>query len=145
MLKEFKTFIMRGSVLDLAIGVIIGGAFGKIVASLVADILNPIIGLALGKVDFSNLFIALNGQTYATIADAKKAGAPTINYGLFINSVIEFVIVAFVIFMIIKQVNRFMPAPPPAPPAPATKECPECKSTIAAAARRCPHCTSTVA
>ena len=145
MLKEFKTFIMRGSVLDLAIGVIIGGAFGKIVASLVADILNPIIGLALGKVDFSNLFIALNGQSYATIADAKKAGAPTINYGLFINSVIEFVIVAFVIFMIIKQVNRFMPAPPPAPPATATKECPECKSTIAAAARRCPHCTSTVA
>ena len=145
MLKEFKTFIMRGSVLDLAIGVIIGGAFGKIVASLVADILNPIIGLALGKVDFSNLFIALNGQSYATIADAKKAGAPTINYGLFINSVIEFVIVAFVIFMIIKQVNRFMPAPPPAPPAPATKECPECKSTIPAAARRCPHCTSTVA
>jgi large conductance mechanosensitive channel len=145
MLKEFKTFIMRGNVLDLAIGVIIGGAFGKIVASLVADILNPIIGLALGKVDFSNLFIALNGQSYATIADAKKAGAPTINYGLFINSVIEFVIVAFVIFMIIKQVNRFMPAPPPAPPAPATKECPECKSTIPAAARRCPQCTSTVA
>jgi large conductance mechanosensitive channel len=145
MLKEFKTFIMRGNVLDLAIGVIIGGAFGKIVASLVADILNPIIGLALGKVDFANLFIALNGQSYATIADAKKAGAPTINYGLFINSVIEFVIVAFVIFMIIKQVNRFMPAPPPAPPAPATKECPECKSTIPAAARRCPQCTSTVA
>ena len=145
MMKEFKTFIMRGNVLDLAIGVIIGGAFGKIVASLVADILNPIIGLALGRVDFANLFIALNGQTYATIADAKKAGAPTINYGLFINSVIEFVIVAFVIFMIIKQVNRFMPAPPPAPPAPATKECPECKSTIPAAARRCPHCTSTVA
>ena len=145
MMKEFKTFIMRGNVLDLAIGVIIGGAFGKIVASLVADILNPIIGLALGRVDFANLFIALNGPTYATIADAKKAGAPTINYGLFINSVIEFVIVAFVIFMIIKQVNRFMPAPPPAPPAPATKECPECKSTIPAAARRCPHCTSTVA
>ena len=145
MLKEFRTFIMRGSVLDLAIGVIIGGAFGKIVASLVADILNPIIGMALGKVDFSNMFIALNGQSYATIADAKKAGAPTINYGLFINSVIEFVIVAFVIFMIIKQVNRFMPAPPPAPPAPVTKECPECKSTIPAAARRCPQCTSTVA
>jgi large conductance mechanosensitive channel len=145
MFKEFKTFIMHGSVLDLAIGVIIGGAFGKIVASLVADILNPIIGLALGKVDFSNLFITLNGQSYATIADAKKAGAPTINYGLFINSVIEFVIVAFVIFMIIKQVNRFMPPPPPAPPAPATKECPECKSIIPAAARRCPHCTSTVA
>ena len=145
MLKEFKTFIMRGNVLDLAIGIVIGGAFGKIVASLVADILNPIIGLALGKVDFSNMFVALNGQSYATIADAKKAGAPTINYGLFINSVIEFVIVAFVIFLIIKQVNRFRPAPPPAPPAPATKECPECKSTIPAAARRCPQCTSTVA
>jgi large conductance mechanosensitive channel len=142
MLKEFKTFLMRGNVLDLAIGIIIGGAFGKIVASLVSDILNPIIGLALGKVDFSNLFVALNGQSYATIADAKKAGAPTINYGLFINTVIEFVIVAFVIFMIIKQVNRFRPAPPAAP---ATKECPECRSTIAAGAKRCPQCTSTLA
>jgi large conductance mechanosensitive channel len=141
MLKEFKTFLMRGNVLDLAIGIIIGGAFGKIVASLVGDILNPIIGLALGKVDFSNLFVALNGQSYATIADAKKAGAPTINYGLFINTVIEFVIVAFVIFMIIKQVNRFRPAPPAAP---ATKECPECRSTIAAGAKRCPQCTSTL-
>src|SRR6202162_5496173 len=141
MFKEFKTFIMRGNVLDLAIGVIIGAAFGKIVASLVADILNPIIGLALGKVDFSNMFIALNGQSYATIADAKKAGAPTINYGLFINSVIEFVIVAFVIFMIIKQVNRFMPKPAPPPPA-ATKECPECLSTIPAGAKRCSQCTS---
>ena len=142
MFKEFKTFIMRGNVLDLAIGVIIGGAFGKIVASLVGDILNPIIGLGLGRVDFSNMFIALNGQSYATIADAKKAGAPTINYGLFINSVIEFVIVAFVIFVIIKQVNRFMPKP--APP-PATKVCPECLSAIPAAAKRCAQCTSVVA
>ncbi len=116
MFKEFKTFIMRGNVLDLAIGVIIGGAFGKIVASLVGDILNPIIGLAAGKIDFSNLFVALNGQTYATVADAKKAGAPTLNYGIFINTVIEFVIVAFVIFLIVKQVNRFMPAPPPRRP-----------------------------
>jgi len=145
MFKEFKTFIMRGNVLDLAIGVIIGGAFGKIVASLVADILNPIIGLALGKVDFSNLFISLNGQSYATLADAKKAAAPTINYGIFINTAIEFVIVAFVIFLVIKQVNRFMPAPPPAPPAPATKTCPECLSTIPAAAKRCSQCTSVVA
>jgi large conductance mechanosensitive channel len=143
--KEFKTFIMRGNVLDLAIAVILGGAFGKIVASLVGDLLNPIIGLALGKIDFSNLFVALNGQAYSTIADAKKAGAPTLNYGIFINTVIEFVIVAFVIFLIIKQVNRFMPAPPPPPPAPATKECPECLSTIPAKARRCPQCTSTVA
>ena len=125
MFKEFKTFIMRGNVLDLAIGVIIGAAFGKI--------------------DFANLFIALNGQSYATIADAKKAGAPTLNYGLFINTVIEFVIVAFVIFLVIKQVNRFMPAPPPAPPALATKTCPECLSTIPAAAKRCSQCTSVVA
>ena len=124
MFKEFKKFIMRGNVLDLAIGVIIGAAFGKIVTSLVNDILMPMIGLALGKIDFSNLFVALNGQSYATIADAKKAGAPTLNYGLFINTVIEFLIVAFVIFLIVKQVNRFMPAPPPPPPAPATKECP---------------------
>ena len=145
MFKEFKTFIMRGNVLDLAIGVIIGGAFGKIVASLVGDILNPIIGLATGKIDFANLFISLNGQTYATVADAKKAGAPTLNYGIFINTVIEFVIVAFVIFLIIKQVNRFMPAPPPAPPAPATKVCPECLSTIPAAAKRCAQCTSVLA
>jgi len=145
MFKEFKTFIMRGNVLDLAIAVILGGAFGKIVASLVGDLLNPVIGLALGKIDFSNLFIALNGQTYATIADAKKAAAPTLNYGIFINTVIEFVIVAFVIFLIIKQVNRFMPAPPPPPPAPATKECPECLSTIPAKARRCAQCASAVA
>jgi large conductance mechanosensitive channel len=145
MFKEFKTFIMRGSVLDLAIGVIIGGAFGKIVASLVADVLNPIIGLALGKIDFSNLFVALNGQQYATLADAKKAAAPTINYGLFINTVIEFVIVAFVIFIIIKQVNRFMPQPPLPPPAAPTRECPECLSTIPAAARRCSQCASALA
>ena len=145
MFKEFKTFIMRGNVLDLAIGVIIGAAFGRIVASLVADILNPIIGLALGKIDFSNMFVALNGEHYATIADAKKAGAPTLNYGLFINSVIEFLIVAFVVFLVVKQVNRFMPKPVPPPPAPVTKECPECLSPIPAGARRCPQCTSVLA
>ena len=142
MFKEFKTFIMRGNVLDLAIGVVIGGAFGKIVESLVADLLNPVIGLALGKVDFSNLFISLNGQAYATIADAKKAAAPTLNYGIFINSVIQFLIVAFVIFLIVKQVNRMTPAPPPAP---VTKDCPECTSAIPIKAKRCPQCTCALA
>jgi large conductance mechanosensitive channel len=138
--QEFKKFISRGNVLDLAIGVIIGAAFGKIVTSVVNDLLMPIIGLALGKVDFSNLFISLNGQSYPTIADAKKAGAATVNYGIFINTVIEFLIVAFVIFLIVKQVNRLMPPPPP-PPA-STKECPQCCTAIPIAAKRCPACTS---
>jgi large conductance mechanosensitive channel len=145
MFAEFKKFIMRGNVLDLAIGVIIGAAFGKIVTSLVNDILMPVIGLAAGKVDFSNLFISLNGEHYDTLADAKKAAAPTLAYGLFLNTVIEFLIVAFVIFLIVKQVNRFMPAPPPPPPAPETKECPECVSTIPLKARRCPQCTTVLA
>src|SRR5438128_1542125 len=117
MFAEFKKFIMRGNVLDLAIGVIIGAAFGKIVASLVDDILMPVIGLATGKMDFSNLFISLNGQSFPTVAAAKAAGAPTLNYGIFINVVIQFLIVAFVVFLIVKQVNRFMPAPPPPAPA----------------------------
>jgi large conductance mechanosensitive channel len=143
MFSEFKKFIMRGNVLDLAVAVVIGAAFGKIVASLVADIFTPVLSLALGKVDFSNLFIALNGQHYDTLAEAKKAAAPTINYGLFLNTVIEFLIVALVIFMIIKQVNRFMKPAAPAP-APATKECPECCTAIPIAARRCPACTSTL-
>ncbi|HEV2199005.1 MAG TPA: large conductance mechanosensitive channel protein MscL [Bryobacteraceae bacterium] len=144
MFAEFKKFIMRGSVLDLAIGVIIGAAFGKIVASLVNDVLMPVIGLAAGKLDFSNLFVALNGQHYDTLADAKKAAAPTLAYGLFINTVIEFLIVAFVIFLIVKQVNRLMPAPPPPALAPQTKECPECLSTIPLKARRCPQCTASL-
>lgn len=142
MLSEFKKFIMRGNVLDLAIGVIIGGAFGKIVASLVADMLMPVIGLVSGKIDFSSLFVSLNGVSYATLAEAKAAKAPTLNYGLFLNTVIEFLIVAFVIFVIVKQVNRFMPAPAPAPAAPATKECPQCCTQIPAAAKKCPACTS---
>jgi large conductance mechanosensitive channel len=141
MLNEFKKFIMRGNVLDLAIGVIIGAAFGKIVTSLVNDLLMPVISLATGKIDFSNLFVSLNGQHYATLADAKKAAAPTLNYGLFINTVIEFVIIAFVIFLIVKQVNRFMKPPEPAP-APPTKACPECCTAIPLGARRCPACTS---
>lgn len=143
MFAEFKKFIMRGNVLDLAIGVIIGAAFGKIVTSMVNDVLMPLIGMAAGKIDFSNLFISLNGQHYDTLADAKKAAAPTINYGVFINTAIEFLIIAFVIFLIVKQVNRFM-KPPEAPPAPATKECPQCCTTIPLAAKRCPACTSAV-
>jgi large conductance mechanosensitive channel len=140
MWDEFKDFAMKGSALDLAIGVIIGAAFGKIVTSVVNDLLMPVVGLALGKVDFSNFFISLNGQSYPTLADAKKAGAPTINYGLFINTLIEFLIVAFVIFIIVKQVNRLFPAP--APPPLATKDCPECTSAIPIGARRCPQCTA---
>ena len=140
MFAEFKKFIMRGNVLDLAIGVIIGAAFGKIVASLVNDVLMPVLGLATGKVDFANLFVSLNGQTYATLADAKKAAAPVIAYGVFVNTVIEFLIVAFVIFIIVKQVNRFQkPAPAPAP---TTKDCPQCCTAIPLAAKRCPACTS---
>jgi large conductance mechanosensitive channel len=143
MFSEFKKFVMRGNVMDLAIGVIIGAAFGKIVASLVSDILMPVVGLALGKLDFSNLFVSLNGNTYATLEEAKKAAAPTLNYGLFLNVVIEFLIVAFVIFIIVKQVNRFQ-KPAAAAAAPATKDCPQCCTAIPLAAKRCPACTSTL-
>jgi large conductance mechanosensitive channel len=140
MLKEFKQFIMRGNVLDLAIGIIIGGAFGKIISSLVDDIIMPPIGLLLGKVDFTNLYLALDGNTYASLVAAKDAGAPTLNYGLFINTIINFLIVAFAIFLLIKQINRLQkPAPVEAP---ATKECPYCQTTIPIKATRCPHCTS---
>ena len=140
MLGEFKKFIMRGNVLDLAIGVVIGAAFGKIVASLVGDVMMPVIGLALGRVDFSGLFISLNGQSYATLVEAKAAKAPTLNYGLFLNTVIEFLIISFVIFIIVKQVNRFKKPEPVA--APATKDCPQCCTAIPLAAKRCPACTS---
>ncbi|HLH43058.1 MAG TPA: large conductance mechanosensitive channel protein MscL [Bryobacteraceae bacterium] len=140
MLSEFKQFIARGNVLDLAIGVIIGAAFGKIVTSLVNDLLNPIIGLATGGIDVSNLFIALNGQHYASLSEAKAAKAPTVNYGVFVNTVIEFLIVSFVIFLVVKQVNRFFPKPAQAPPP--AKTCPECRTTIPLEARRCPACTS---
>jgi len=141
MFKEFKEFALRGNVIDLAVGVIIGAAFGKIVASLVADVIMPPIGLALGGVDFRNLYIALDGQTYATLADAQKAAAPTINYGIFLNTVFEFLIVAFVVFLIIRQMNRMMP-PPVTAPADPPKTCPFCASQIPLAARKCPHCTS---
>lgn len=123
MLKEFREFAMRGNVLDMAIGVIIGGAFGKIVSSLVSDVLMPPLGLLLGKVDFSSLFINLSSTPQPSLAAAKAAGAPTLNYGVFLQSVLDFIIIAFVIFMIVKQVNRFKKEAPPAPPAgPTTQE-----------------------
>ncbi len=140
MIKEFREFIMRGNVMDLAVGVIIGGAFGKIVSSLVSDVIMPPIGLALNGVDFANLFVSLNGQAYATLADAQAAGAPTLNYGNFINAVIDFLLVGLVIFLLIRALNRLQkPAPEVAP---TTRECPHCFSTISLKATRCPNCTS---
>lgn len=140
MFKEFKEFVMRGNVLDLAVGIIIGAAFGKIVSSLVADIIMPPIGLLLGKVDFANLFIDLSGGNHPTVAAAKAAGAATINYGIFLNTIVDFVLVAFVIFMVVKQANKLKRQPAPA--APNTKDCPFCATAIPIAAKRCPHCTS---
>jgi large conductance mechanosensitive channel len=150
MWKEFKEFILRGSVLDLAIGIVIGAAFGAIVQSLVDDIIMPPIGLLLGGVDFANLYILLKAgtpaQPYASLADAKAAGAVTINYGVFISTIISFLIVALVIFLLVRAINRMMrlkkeEAPAPAP---ATKECPYCLSNIPVKATRCAHCTSEV-
>jgi large conductance mechanosensitive channel len=140
MWKEFKAFAMRGNVMDMAVGIIIGAAFGRIITSLVSDVLMPPLGLALGKVDFSSLFLNISGKPYATLADAKAAGAATINYGLFINSIIDFLIVAFVIFMIVRMINRW--DKPALAPAPATKDCPFCFSAIPIKATRCPNCTS---
>ncbi len=142
MLKEFKEFAMRGNVLDMAIGIIIGAAFGKIVTSFVADVLMPPIGLLLGKLDFSNLFLDLSGQSHASLAAAKAAGAATVNYGLFLNTVIDFVIVAFVIFLMIRQINRMKRKEEAPAAAPTTKECAYCLSAIQIKATRCPHCTS---
>jgi large conductance mechanosensitive channel len=143
MLKEFREFAMKGNMLDLAIGLILGVAFGAIVGSLVNDIIMPPIGLLLGKVDFKELFLPLNGQTYASLADAKKAAAPVIAYGAFLNTIINFVIVAFVAFLVVKQANRFKKPAPAA--APTTKDCPFCASAIPLKARRCPNCTSELA
>lgn len=140
MFKEFKTFIMRGNVLDMAVGIIIGAAFGKIVSSFVSDVLTPVLSLGLGKVDFSNLFVALNGETYPTLEAAKQAGVATVNYGTFLNVVIDFVIVAFAIFLIVKAANKMQKAPEAAPAT--TKECPECLSVIPLKARKCSHCGS---
>lgn len=142
MLKEFKTFLMRGNVLDLAVGIVIGLAFTGVVTSFVNDILMPPIGRLLGHVDFSNLFVNLSGQSYPSLAAAKAAGAATWNYGIFINTVINFVIVAFAVFLIVKQASRLFPKPAPVAAAPTTKECPYCASAIPVKARRCPLCTS---
>ncbi|MEK7442566.1 MAG: large-conductance mechanosensitive channel protein MscL [Chloroflexota bacterium] len=141
MFKEFKEFAMRGNVLDLAIGLIIGGAFGKIITSFVNDLLMPPIGLLLGKVDFSSLYISLSGQVYPSLKAAKEAGAATINYGLFLNTVLDFIIVAFAVFLLVRQVNRWTAKPAAAP---TTKDCPYCYSAIALKATRCPHCTSEI-
>jgi large conductance mechanosensitive channel len=142
MLKEFKEFAMRGNVVDMAVGIIIGAAFGKIVTSFVGDILMPPLGLLLGKMDFTNLFINLSGKSYASLAEAKAAGAATLNFGVFINTVIDFILVAFAIFLLVKQVNRLRSQPEAAQAAPATKECLFCFSAIPVKATRCPHCTS---
>ena len=143
MLKEFKAFVMKGNVLDLAVAVIIGAAFGAIVTSMVNDIIMPPIGLILGHVDFKELFLSLNGQSYATMAAAKAAAAPVMAYGQFLNTVINFLIVAFVIFMVVRTANKLQRAPAPA--APTTKDCKFCCQAIPIPATRCPHCTSQLA
>jgi large conductance mechanosensitive channel len=146
MIEEFKKFALRGNMLDLAIAVILGGAFGAIVTSLVSDVLMPPLGKLLGGVDFSSLFVVLGGGSYPSIKAAKDAGAATINYGVFINTVINFVIVAAALFFVVKAMNRAMarPAPAAAPAAPTDKECAFCATRIPLAAKRCPHCTSTL-
>ena len=140
MLKEFKEFALKGNVIDLSVGIIIGASFGKIVSSLVSDILMPPLGLVIGKVDFSSLFISLSGNHYASLAEAKAAGAPTLNYGLFLNNIFDFILVAFALFLLIRWVNRMQK--PVLVAAPATRECPECLSLVPALARRCAHCAS---
>jgi large conductance mechanosensitive channel len=140
MFKEFKEFAMRGNVLDMAIGIIIGAAFGRIITSLVADIIMPPIGMVLGHVDFSTLFLNISGTSYPTLAAAKAANAATINYGMFLNTVVDFIIVAFVIFMMVRQINHWNKPAPAA--APTTKDCPYCLSTVPLKATRCPNCTS---
>ena len=143
MLKEFKEFAMRGNVLDMAVGIIIGGAFGKIVSSFVNDVLMPPVGLLLGGVDFSNLFVSLGGGDHASLAAAQEAGAPILKYGVFLNTVIDFLIVAFAIFLMIRAINRLQRPAPAA--APTTKDCPHCASAIPMKATRCPQCTSQLA
>ena len=139
MLKEFREFAVRGNVIDLAVGVIIGAAFGKVVTSAVSDLIMPPIGMALGRVDFSDLFVALNGASYPSLAVAEAAGAPTLNYGRFLNTVIEFAIVAFAVFLLVRQFNRLK-----RPPEATIRDCPFCVSAISLKATRCPHCTSEI-
>jgi len=143
MFKGFKEFAMRGNVLDMAVGIIIGAAFGKIVSSLVDDVFMPPLGKLLGRVSFTQFFISLNGTHYDTLAEAKKAAAPTINYGQFVNTVINFLIVAFAVYLLVQQVNRWTKKPAPAA-APTTKECPQCTMTIPIKARKCPYCTAQI-
>jgi large conductance mechanosensitive channel len=140
MFEEFKKFAMRGNVVDMAVGIVIGAAFGKIVTSFVKDLLMPPLGKLMGGVDFSNLFINLGSEHYPTLAAAQKAGAATLNYGVFINTVLDFTIVAFAIFLLIKAMNKLQPPPPPKPPE--TRACPQCMSEIPIAAKRCKFCTS---
>jgi len=145
MFKEFKEFVMRGNVLDLAVGIVIGAAFTAVVTSFVNDILMPPIGMATGGVDFSNLYISLDGVQYESLAAAQAAGAPTINYGLFIMAIIDFLIVALVLFLIIRQVNKMRAAKEEeAPDTPTNRECPYCRLEVSPEASRCPHCTSTL-
>lgn len=146
MFKEFRDFAMRGNVVDMAVGIVIGAAFGKIVSSVVADMIMPPIGLLLGGVDFTNLYVVLKegGKPgpYLALTDAQTAGAVTLNYGLFINQIVSFTIVAFALFLVVKGMNSLKREAPAAPPSPTNKECPQCAMTIPIAARRCPHCTS---
>ena len=142
MLKEFKKFALRGNVMDMAVGVIIGGAFNSLVSSLVNDVIMPILSLFTGKLDFSNWFIALDGKHYDTLALAQEAGVATVNFGTFISGVLNFIIMAFVVFLIVKGMNSLKKEETPAPAAPTTKKCPHCMSEIDIKATRCPHCTS---
>lgn len=141
MFKEFKEFAMKGNVIDLAVGVIIGGAFGKIVSSFVGDIIMPVLGLLLGKIDFTNMFITLGNGDFKTLTEAKNAGIPTLNYGLFLNNIIDFLIVALSIFIVIRQINRLHKKKPEAPK---IKKCQYCYSEIHIDASRCPNCTSEI-
>jgi large conductance mechanosensitive channel len=142
MLKEFKKFAMRGNVLDMAVGIIIGAAFGKIVTSFVGDVLMPPIGLLLGQRDFSSYFVTLSGQSFSSLDEARKAGAAVIAYGSFLNTIIDFLIVAFAVYLLVKMVNKWTKPPEAPPPPPATKDCPFCLTSIAIKATRCPACTS---
>lgn len=144
MLKDFRDFAVKGNVIDLAVGVIIGGAFGKIVTVLVNDMIMPVIGLLIGKVDFTNLFISLDGTKYPSLAAAQEVGAPTLNYGIFINTIIEFLIISFSIFIVIRQLNRFKKKEEVVEAVPTTKTCPYCYTEIHLDATRCPNCTSEI-